>query len=142
MRYGAVLVACLLATSSHSASADQIFGEWWTPGFNARILIYPCDNKACGKITWAWEENPPDIADEKPLVGQAIFTGLERGGGNKWDGRIYNPEDGRSYSSTVGLITGDTLEVNGCVLMFCKRQVWRRFDATRCPQVASAKPPT
>ena len=133
-----VLVALLFGSAN--AVAGDIFGEWWTPGFNARVLIYPCGEKACGKITWAWEESPPGIAEKKPLVGQAIFTGLAREVNQRWEGRIYNPEDGRSYSSNVALLTSLTLEVNGCVMMFCKRQVWRRFDPLQCPQVATKTP--
>lgn len=128
---------CALLWVSSGLAAEEIFGEWWTPGFNARVLIYPCDAKACGKITWLWEE-APDIADKKPLTGRMIFTGLARGSNNRWEGRIYNPEDGRSYSSNIRLTNAVTLEVNGCFLMFCKRQVWRRFDPTHCPPVAPA----
>src|SRR5262245_32784579 len=106
------LLAVAFFVGSPHAMADDIYGEWWTPGFNARVLIYPCDSKACGRITWAWEETPPGIADKKPLVGQAIFAGLDKDGSDKWVGRIYNPEDGRSYSSNVSLISPVTLEVN------------------------------
>lgn len=127
---------CLLLGMSAVVSAEDVFGEWWTPSFNARVQIYSCEEKACGKITWLWEETPKDIADHKPLLGRMIFSGLERGVHDTWDGRIYDPEDGRSYTSHVGLIAMDELEVSGCVLMFCKRQVWRRFDALRCPPVA------
>ena len=135
MKVRGLFAAAFLIGSPHVV-ADDIFGEWWTPGFNARVLIYPCGSKACGRITWAWEETPPGIADKKPLVGQAIFTGLDKEESDRWVGRIYNPEDGRSYSSNVSLISPVTLEVNGCVLLFCKRQVWRRFEAGQCPQVA------
>ena len=36
----------------------------------------------------------------------------------------------------VALLSTNTLEVNGCVMPFCKRQVWRRFDVAQCPPVA------
>jgi uncharacterized protein (DUF2147 family) len=138
MKPHAFLCALFLAVWARANAADHIFGEWWTPGFNARVVIYECDNKACGKITWLWEETPQDIADEKPLVGRAIFSGLKRLAPDKWgDGRIYNPEDGRSYASDIALLTTNTLEVSGCVMLFCKRQVWRRFDAAQCPPVAA-----
>jgi uncharacterized protein (DUF2147 family) len=136
MKNLALLLASLFGFVTNVSAGEAIFGEWWTPGFNARVLIYPCGENACGKITWAWEETPPDIADKKPLVGQMIFAGHVKRDERKWEGRIYNPEDGRNYSSDVSLLTTVTLEVNGCVLMFCKRQVWRRFEAASCPQVA------
>ena len=132
------LCGLLLFAAARADAADQIFGEWWTPGFNARVAIYECGNDACGKITWLWEETPQDIADKQPLIGRAIFSGLKWLAPNKWgDGRIYNPEDGRSYASNIALLTTNTLEVNGCVMLFCKRQVWRRFDSAQCPPVAA-----
>ena len=132
------LCGLLLFAGARANATDQIFGEWWTPGFNARVLIYECGNDACGKITWLWEETPQDIADKQPLIGRAIFSGLKWLAPNKWgDGRIYNPEDGRSYASNIALLTTNTLEVNGCVMLFCKRQVWRRFDSAQCPPVAA-----
>jgi uncharacterized protein (DUF2147 family) len=137
MKASTIACAMLLLAAARANSTDLIFGEWWTPGFNARVVIYECGNEACGKITWLWEETPQDIADKQPLIGRAIFSGLKRLEPNKWgDGRIYNPEDGRSYASDIALLTTNTLEVNGCVMLFCKRQVWRRFDSSQCPPVA------
>jgi uncharacterized protein (DUF2147 family) len=128
--------ALLIGLATQAEAAGDIFGEWWTPGFNARVLIYACGEMACGRITWAWEETPPGIAEKKSLVGQAIFDGLAPARGAGWEGRIYNPEDGRSYASEVSLLTSVTLEVEGCVMLFCRRQVWRRFEPGSCPQVA------
>ena len=137
MKLRLVLCGVLLVVAASANAADRIFGEWWTPGFNARVVIYECGNEACGKITWLWEETPQDIADKQPLLGRAIFSGLKRLAPDKWDGgRIYNPEDGRSYASNIAMLTANTLEVNGCVTLFCKRQVWRRFDPAQCPPVA------
>jgi uncharacterized protein (DUF2147 family) len=138
-RLGLILAIALLGVSPSRARED-ILGEWWTPGFNARVLVYPCEEKACGKITWLWQETPHDIADRQTLIGRTIFTGLVRGTGSKWQGRIYNPEDGRSYASDVALISSNTLEVNGCVMFICKRQVWRRYDPARCPAVTPREP--
>jgi uncharacterized protein (DUF2147 family) len=132
------LCGLLVLAAAHAKASDPIFGEWWTPGFNARVVVYECGKEACGKITWLWEETPQDIADKQPLVGRAIFSGLKPLAPNKWgDGRIYNPEDGRSYASNIALLTTNTLEVNGCLMLFCKRQVWRRFDSTQCPSIAA-----
>jgi uncharacterized protein (DUF2147 family) len=132
------LVWCvlLLTCAGHARAEDGIFGQWWTPGFNARVEIFRCGERACGVITWAWDPKPPGITDEKPLVGQAILRDLEKSPDHRWHGKIYNPEDGRTYSSEIALSGADTLEVNGCVMMFCRRQVWRRYDASRCPPVA------
>ena len=48
-------------------------------------------------------------------------------------GHIYNPEDGRTYSATLTQRSTDLLEVEGCVLFVCSRQVWRKLPATCNP---------
>jgi uncharacterized protein (DUF2147 family) len=115
----------------------SLYGEWWTPGFNARVRIEPCGDAVCGRIVWAWDENPKDIADKNPLVGQRIVDGMRQDGGDRWrGGRLYNPEDGRDYKGRLHMQSADRLFVEGCVLFICKQQIWRRADANRCPPVS------
>ena len=53
---------------------------------------------------------------------QAAEPGVWRGG------RLYNPEDGRDYKGSLALPAADRLVVDGCMLVFCQNQVWRRAD--------------
>ena len=48
MKASILACAMLLLAAARASSADLIFGEWWTPGFNARVVIYECGNQACG----------------------------------------------------------------------------------------------
>jgi hypothetical protein len=41
-------------------------------------------------------------------------------------GEIYNPENGRTYKALLTLRDADTLEIEGCILFVCRKQVWRR----------------
>ena len=133
-------------------SAQALLGEWWTPGFNARVRIEPCTvatpQVVCGRIVWAWDETPPDIADKTPLVGKKVIEAMrldpdaaKTGAQPVWSGgKLYNPEDGRDYKGSVTLVSATQLRVDGCVLFICKSQVWRRMDSERSPPVAPLEP--
>ncbi len=124
---------------SKAASADVI-GIWETVEGKSHVEITSCEgDKFCGKIIWLKEPNDEkgkpkvDInnQDEKlrsrPIIGINLLSGLEKTGDQEWDdGSIYNPEDGNTYSSEMRLKEPDVLEVEGCVLFICKKQIWNR----------------
>lgn len=59
-----------------------------------------------------------------------IMTNFEFDGGNVWDeGKIYNPEDGKTYSCKMTLKNPNTLDVRGYVgiSLIGKTQVWTRI---------------
>lgn len=129
-------LAMLLLASVSTATAQALLDEWWTPGFNARVKLTPCEDKLCGTIVWAWDEHPPGAADKRPLVGQRIISGMRSSDGQVYAGSIYNPEDGQTYKATMRLKTQNTLLVEGCVLFICRAQIWRRHDSLRSPPVS------
>jgi Delta7-sterol 5-desaturase len=133
----ATFVAALLTAWSAQAFAAepdaQPFGDWWTPGFGARVRVEPCGADICGRIVWVWDA-APDIADKSPLVGRKVVDGMRPLATGRWNGgRLYNPEDGRHYQGSMHLRSAENLVVEGCVLMICKKQVWRRVDEGICP---------
>jgi uncharacterized protein (DUF2147 family) len=65
----------------------------------------------------------------RPLLGLSILSGLAPAAGGGWSGRIYNPEDGKTYNATVRRTGPDSLLVEGCVLFICQKQVWRKASA-------------
>jgi uncharacterized protein (DUF2147 family) len=126
-----------LGLSCTSTAAAEIEGEWWTPGFNSRVKIGTCGESLCGVIVWLWEETPHDkIADKQPLVGRQLFVDLKATRPGAASGRVYNPEDGHLYRANIELKAANTLELQGCFLFICTRQLWRRVDPTTCPPVA------
>ena len=135
-------LALVLSVFQPPAQAQTLLDEWWTPGFNARVRLATCDDKLCGTIVWAWDDQPPGATDKRPLVGQRIISGmkLELRSSEKapiYAGSIYNPEDGNTYKATMRLKTPNTLIVAGCVLFICQEQVWRRHDGLKSPPVST-----
>lgn len=138
MRPLALALALAGGASSAAPPGHDVQGEWWTPGFNARVRIEACGGDAvCGRIVWLWDDQPPGIADKTPLVGKPVIEQMKFAEAGRWTGgRLYNPEDGRDYKGSLQLRSNSTLVVSGCVLFICQTQVWRRADPARCPPVA------
>lgn len=123
------------------AQAD-VTGTWSTVEGKSHVVIAVCDgDKFCGTINWLKEPNNEEGAPKKDInnkdeglrdrgiLGISLLKGLEKTGDNEWDdGYIYNPEDGETYSSEMKLIDDNTLAVKGCVLFFCKEQLWSRVQ--------------
>ena len=51
---------------------------------------------------------------------------MQSQGPNKWSGRLYNYEDGKTYDATVFLEGANTLKMQGCVLFVCQTRTLTR----------------
>jgi hypothetical protein len=65
---------------------------------------------------------------------------------DRWEGQVYNSQDGNTYSASIKLVNPDTLRLEGCVLsIFCGSQSWTRVPSQVRPgqaDVRSAPPAT
>lgn len=133
--FGAALIMFAAAT----AQAADPKGLWLTEAKTAHVEIYVCGGKLCGKVVWLKEPNGDDgkpkldkeNADESkrslPILGSIMIHDMEADGDSAWDdGTIYNAEDGKTYSSEMKLDGTAILKVSGCVLFFCKEQIWTK----------------
>lgn len=129
----AILAAWALAFAAPVQAASSITGSWYTVGKRALVTIAPCGKALCGKITRLIEptksgattdvNNPDPELKKRKLVGLPILTGF-MADGDKWRGKIYDPNTGKTYRSIVSPAKGGTLNVEGCLAMFCQTQVW------------------
>ena len=72
----------------------------------------------------------PSLRTRK-LDGLTIMTGFEYDGSGRWtNGRIYDPNSGRTYRCTVKLLDPNTLEIRGYlgVSLFGRTETWTRDD--------------
>ncbi|MDH7972371.1 DUF2147 domain-containing protein [Sphingomonas sp. AR_OL41] len=135
MRIAAFALLLLLFAVPAQAAAP-ITGRWITKDAKALVEIAPCGANICGHIIriLSGVKNPPttDIRNpdhaqrQRPLVGlPVIFNLAERG--DKWQGKLYSPEDGLFVKGTLSRNADGTLAVHGCAYLFiCRDQVWHR----------------
>jgi uncharacterized protein (DUF2147 family) len=125
-----------------SASADPT-GDWLVADGVAHIRIADCDGRMWGVVSWSQQhgvdQNNPDPAKRsRSTLGMPVILGMQPAQPNRWEGEIYNSENGKTYQGRIILTSPDTLRVEGCVLGFlCGGQNWTRVKGE--PQ--SATPP-
>jgi uncharacterized protein (DUF2147 family) len=146
----AALAALLLgpmaawADPASTVSSDPI-GEWLVAKEVARIRIVDCDQRLWGVVSWEARagvdsHNPDPAKRTRPTLGMPILLGMTQTKANRWDGEIYNSEDGHTYSANISLLNPDTLRVQGCFLaILCGGENWTRVQPL--PAVTGASQP-
>ena len=134
------ILAALIATSSAEALAGGgAGGIWLTQAGDAKVRVSRCGGGICGVVVWLREPTDPatgkpQVDDKNPnpalakrrMIGLPLFSGMRASGPNKWSGRIYNADDGKSYASNISVSGPDTLKVEGCVGALCGSESWTR----------------
>jgi uncharacterized protein (DUF2147 family) len=137
-----ILLVTLLSGSLPARSQSDPSGVWLTQAGDARIQVSRCGSGICGKIVWLRDpidsktgqpqiddKNPNPALAQRPIIGLSIFIGMQQSGASKWSGRIYNADDGQTYTAHVTVQSDSRLEVQGCVGVFCGGETWTRFAA-------------
>ncbi|KZL06677.1 hypothetical protein PsAD2_04190 [Pseudovibrio axinellae] len=130
-----ILKASLAATLSigltTSALAADAAGTWLRANGSAKIKIAKCGGGLCGNIVWL-KKPSKDIHNKDPklrgrsLIGTQTILGMKPNGDSNWKGKIYNAEDGKTYSGNLKLVSANKLKVEGCVMVFCRGETWTR----------------
>lgn len=137
----AIAIAFFTISSSLANEASDphdVFGLWRTQAGSSHVEIAACENSApCGRIVWIDDpdadalkdtENPDPSLQDAPLLGLTILSGFERKK-NAWkNGRIYDPEAGKSYRSVLRRNEDGDLEMKGCVGPICRKQIWTLIE--------------
>ena len=123
------------------AKADDIVGHWLTRGKKqAKIQIYASGDRYGGKITWVTEptengkpkldKNNPDLSKRgQPIVGLVLLSDFKFNGKDEWqEGKIYDPESGKTYSCYLSLKDKNTLKLRGYigVSLLGRTEYWTR----------------
>jgi uncharacterized protein (DUF2147 family) len=138
------LLGALLAVTLFAAPAvaePGALGVWATEEEKSHVEIYVCGDQLCGRIVRLKEPlndegtekldifNEDESLRARAIVGLELFTAFVPTGEGKWKkGRIYNPEDGKTYKCKMELDGADTLRVRGFVgiSILGKTQIWTR----------------
>ena len=123
-----ILVLSLLVTLATSSAAHAgMLGLWATEGAESHVQIERCEEALCGRLAWLQEPNnelgEPKLdkfnsdgaLQSRPILGLMIIRNFVTDAeGTCCKGRIYNPEDGHTYRSSLTQVDEDTLKVEGC----------------------------
>lgn len=112
------------------ALADPI-GLWrGSDGSVTRVVA--CGSAMCGFVAsvnpnsdpttgrpWTDKNNADASKRGRPLVGVQVLISMMPNGPGKWSGRLYNADDGRTYSGNLLQVDAQTIRVEGCVVGIC-----------------------
>jgi len=123
------VIACALA-SGGTALADPR-GSWLDKD-GGTIRIHACGATLCGHIAslkpphdpatgrpWTDKNNADPNKRNRPLVGVPVLISMRPNGPGRWSGRLYNADDGKTYSGNLIEVGPGTIRVEGCVLGMC-----------------------
>jgi len=138
------------AAQAAPPSATDPTGEWMVAQQVARIKIADCDGRLWGVVAWEAKpgvdtKNPDPNLRSRPTLGMPILLGMtpsksSNAKTNKWEGQIYNSEDGHTYSASISLVDQRTLRVQGCFLGFlCGGENWKRVESQDTQPAALAQ---
>src|SRR6478609_3455649 len=115
LRCSALIAAAMLGVSPASSFAADPTGTWLTNGGKATVRIASCGPELCGTIIALKEPNDPATGRPKtdvnnpdaskrnrPMIGVPIVLGMKPSGTpDKWNGQVYNAEDGKTYTGSI-----------------------------------------
>jgi len=126
---------------SAQTKAGDIIGFWLTHGERpAKVQVYKMGNQFAGKIVWLQfpeengkqkmdDNNPDQTKRGKPLVGLVIMNAFTFDNDSEWsDGKIYDPQNGKTYSCYLSLKNKNTLKVRGYIgiSLIGRTEYWTR----------------
>lgn len=134
------MLSLLLAAALSAAQAapvDGVLGIWKTETRNGVVEISRCGSSVCGRLLTSdgIKANPnlKDVNNKvqalrgRPLKGLLILSGFTPDGAVWNGGKIYNAEDGKTYTARL-TPAGNQLKVRGCIFVpLCKTQTWTRL---------------
>ncbi|AVR98544.1 DUF2147 domain-containing protein [Pseudoduganella armeniaca] len=123
----------LAALPLHAAALPEQ-GRWITASGNLEVELAPCGDAWCGTVTkvlgnrsMSRPGQPLQAADSRPVLGMRLLTDLRPGADGKWQGRLYNRENGQTYDCELQLLAPDQLQVRPQgVAAMAGAQLWRR----------------
>lgn len=137
-----VFLCATMATFAQAAEGDKILGIWLSENKNGKIQIYKAGDKYFGKLIWGKTmfeadgvtsrkdtKNSDASLRNRNLKDLVILSNMDYDDGEWTDGKVYDPEKGKTYSCTMKL-NGNQLNLRGYVgvSLLGRTSVWTRIQ--------------
>jgi hypothetical protein len=67
---------------------------------------------------------------------------MQADGPNRWSGRVYNAQNGKTYDASITLTREDRLLIEGCVMkVFCGGETWTKVTTAEPASPANRTAP-
>jgi uncharacterized protein (DUF2147 family) len=137
-----IAIITLLNSTWALAQTANLAGVWYNQEKTSKIQVYKGnDNQYYGKIIWLQEplnkegkpktdmNNPNSNARMKPLLNLNILK-LKKNKGEVYEGKIYDPKNGKEYDCVVSFENENLLKIRGYVghTLFGRTSYWYRAE--------------
>lgn len=145
----ALLLSAFVFPPPSYADADLKLEGVWRTRRQSEITISKCYEGYCGRISkvvvpkeifeanknhieglspdqyYDFKNPEPDLR-RRPILGLRVLTLTSKRTAKIYDGEIYNPEDGNTYTGYVELISQSRLKLTGCGFfsLICRGENW------------------
>ncbi|MES2733611.1 MAG: DUF2147 domain-containing protein [Bacteroidota bacterium] len=139
-----ILLAIVVISSQcfAQANADAALGTWHTESQKSKVEIYKSGGKYFGKVITVRRtnedgtplldtKNPDAKLRSRKIAGTVIMKDFDYAGDNVWeDGKIYDPDNGKTYSCKMTLVNKNQLEVRGYIgiSLIGRTTTWNRVE--------------
>lgn len=142
-RVALLTIILLPMTALAEIAAEHVEGTWLSADGTGWIKIELSDNGPIGSIAGSPDEsgergpsdkddlNPDPAVRDRLLLGLTIMDGFTYAGGGKWkNGRIYDPNSGKTYKCKLTLVDENTLELRGYIgfSLLGRTETWTRRE--------------
>jgi len=145
-----IIAAALALGLAPAAAQDQAeyqqapYGVWMPEDEESKVEIFPCGEAMCGRVAWLHDEydedgnlltdiyNPNPALRSAPVLGLVIMTDITpTEEEDVWQGRVYNPQDGRTYDFWLTVKSESKITIEGCGLynLICQKHTWDRVES-------------
>ncbi len=108
------------APTATAQPSNSPLGLWLTEEKEGKVRIEQCGANLCGY----------SVDKKSNQNGEQVLINMKPAKDSKWSGRIFDPNTGSTYDSTIAMKGTDSLRVQGCAFggMFCGGQTWTRLN--------------
>jgi uncharacterized protein (DUF2147 family) len=132
---GIIFLTAGAALAQPAGAPDGPTGQWRVKDGTADIRVVDCGGPLWGVIAWTQgpanntdtdKNNPDPLLRNRPVIGLPILLNMKPAQG-RWEGQVYNAENGKTYEANISLVSPDVLQIEGCLLGFlCGGEEWTR----------------
>ncbi len=132
----------IMTGGGHAAGKPDPVGVWLIEDARARIRVEKCgasDKDLCGYVVWLKSplsddgkprvdaKNPDSKKRARPSLGHQMMMGLKPVEDDRYEGKVYDSEEGKFVEVSVSMEEADELAIHGCLLkILCGSQTWTR----------------
>lgn len=117
-----IILVLILSSIVSLHAQDEVMGKFWSPKKDGKMEIFrKQDGKYYGKFLWVKDdrkdiENPNAKLRDRMVSSIEFMYGFQYKGNGVWeDGKIYDPESGKTYDCIIKLTLEKHLLVRGYI---------------------------